>query len=150
MSIVIRMAQEADIPIIVEFNQRLAEESEGKRLDPAIIHRGVCRALNTPALCRYYVAEDQGQVVGQTMITFEVTDWRDGLAYWIQSVYVAHGHRQSGVFKKLYEHIHAEARRAGDVRLIRLYVEVENDPAIAVYERLGMERASYHLYEAPV
>lgn len=150
MTFVIRKATEKDIPTIVDFNQRLAEESEGKRLDPEIIGRGVKRALATPSLCQYYVAEYQGTVVGQTMITYEITDWRDGIAYWIQSVYVAQSHRGQGVYRRLYEHIREEARKAGDVRLIRLYVEVENDPAIATYEKLGMHRAHYHMYEAPI
>ncbi len=150
MTFLIRKATEEDIPLIVDFNQRLAEESEGKRLDPEIIGRGVKRALGTPSLCQYYVAEDQGNVVGQTMITYEITDWRDGIAYWIQSVYVAQNHRGRGVFRSLYDHICTEARKAGDVRLVRLYVEVENQTAIATYEKLGMYRAAYHMYEASI
>jgi ribosomal protein S18 acetylase RimI-like enzyme len=150
MSIVIRTATSTDIQTIVQFNQQLAEESEGKKLDPEIILRGVHRALSSPQLCRYYVAEDQGKVIGQTMVTFEITDWRDGIAYWIQSVYVAKGHRQRGVFQRLYDHIQDEARKDGHVRLIRLYVEVENHAAIAVYERMGMVKARYHFFEATV
>lgn len=147
MTISVRTANLADLLVIVEFNQRLAEESEGKRLDPSVIQRGVARALRTPHLCRYFVAEYQGQVIGQTMVTFEVTDWRDGLAYWIQSVYVQREHRRAGVFRRLYEHVLEEARQAGDVRLVRLYVEKSNAGAQLTYQRLGMTKTDYDLYE---
>jgi ribosomal protein S18 acetylase RimI-like enzyme len=150
LAILIRAATMADLPVIVEFNQRLAEESEGKRLDSSVIQRGVARALQSPDLCRYFVAEYQGQVIGQTMVTFEVTDWRDGLAYWIQSVYVHRDHRRSGVFRRLYQHVLEEARQAGDVRIVRLYVEKSNDGAQAVYRRLGMAKTDYDLYEVTV
>ena len=35
-----------------------------------------------------HVAERDGQVVGQTMITYEWSDWRNGTFWWIQSVYI--------------------------------------------------------------
>lgn len=150
----IRTATLADCPRLAEFNTKLAFESEGKRLDPAIINPGVRRALSTPALCRYYVAEvDAGQdvkVIGQTMITYEVSDWRDGLIWWIQSVYVDPEFRRSGVFRSLFAHIEREAKLAGDVRAIRLYVEHDNHKAQATYTRLGMSQESYHIFVKPV
>ncbi len=146
----IRAATSDDVATIVAFNQRLAEESEGKRLDDAVITAGVRRALAAPALCRYLVAELDGRVIGQTMLTYEMTDWRDGLVYWIQSVYVHAEHRGRGVFRRLYAQVLAEAAAAGDVRLVRLYVEKDNAVAIQAYERLGMARARYHVYEVAV
>jgi ribosomal protein S18 acetylase RimI-like enzyme len=147
----IREARLSDLPQIVDFNCRLATESEDLSLDRDVVRRGVRRALTNPQLCRYFIAEDEGptgpRAVGQTMVTYELSDWRDGLVFWIQSVYVAAEARGKGVFGQLYEHVKAFAR-AGDGRLLRLYVEQENTPAIAVYERLGMKRTGYHLYEA--
>lgn len=146
----IRAASLADLETIVRFNQALAIESEGKTLADATIRAGVRRALAHPELCRYYVAEAKGRIVGQTMVTFEVSDWRDGIIHWIQSVYVEPEARGKGVFRALYAHVEAEARQGGDGRLVRLYVEKDNVPAIAVYERLGMRAAPYHIYEAPL
>ncbi|MFW5921131.1 MAG: GNAT family N-acetyltransferase, partial [Polyangiales bacterium] len=88
MDVRVRDAAPADAPVIMELNQRLALETEGKRLDPEVIGPGVRRAFEHPELCRYFVADADGRVVGQTMITYELTDWRDGLLWWIQSVYV--------------------------------------------------------------
>ncbi|MCC7114217.1 MAG: GNAT family N-acetyltransferase [Burkholderiales bacterium] len=145
----IREATPDDLPVIVEFNRALAAESEDLTLDLDVLRRGVARALASPTLCRYYVAVLAGRVVGQTMVTYELSDWRDGLVHWIQSVYVERDARGRGVFRALYEHVHAQAHRTGS-RLVRLYVERDNAPAIGVYERLGMQRSAYHLYEAAV
>ena len=146
----IRDALPADLPTIVEFNRALALESEGKQLNLDVLKAGVERALSSPALCRYFVAEEDGQVVGQTMLTYELTDWRDGLIYWIQSVYVHPEYRGRGVYKAIYRHIVALGKRAGDMHGLRLYVEKDNAKAIATYERLGMRQSHFHIYETAV
>ena len=143
----IRDAHPADAALIADFNARLAWESEGKRLDPDVIARGVSYALQKPELCRYFLAEIEGQVVGQTMITYELTDWRAGILWWIQSVYVVPEFRRGGVFRALFEHIHALAKRTDDVRGLRLYVEQHNAKALATYQRLGMTPTGHLLYE---
>ncbi|MFM7200751.1 MAG: N-acetyltransferase family protein [Myxococcota bacterium] len=143
----IRVATLDDLAYIVRFNQCLALESEGKVLDEVILTRGVRRALSSPDACRYFVAELQGRVVGQTMLTYELTDWRDGLFWWIQSVYVEADCRGRGIFSSLYHHIEGLAKADPEVRGLRLYVEPHNDPALRTYERLGMHDASYKVLE---
>lgn len=146
-SVSIRDARLGDLETIVRFNKELARESEGLRLEDAVIRAGVRRALTCPELCRYFVAEMHGQIVGQTMITYELTDWRDGLVYWIQSVYVLPEYRRFGVFRRLHGHVVALARELGEARMVRLYVEKDNEPAIKAYERIGMKPAHFHIYE---
>jgi GNAT superfamily N-acetyltransferase len=147
MTLAIRSATPADAPTIVEFNCRLAEETEHKRLDLDTIARGVKRALAQPGLCRYWVAESGGKIVGQSMITVELTDWRDGVLWWFQSVYVAEPHRGQGVFRALFEHIAAEAQADPDVRGLRLYVERENTRAQRVYQQMGLAPSGHLVYE---
>lgn len=146
-SITIRDARPNDLPLIVDFNLRLAEESEGKSLDRAVLHRGVERALAAPEMCRYFIAELNGEVAGQTMITFELTDWRDGVLWWLQSVYVRPEFRKLGVFRSLYQHIATLAKQSVDVRGLRLYVEQANARAQRVYEQMGMQPGGYLVYE---
>lgn len=150
-SVRIRLATREDVSRVAQFNRLLAQESEGRDLDLTTLRLGVTRALEHPELCRYYVAESSsGQLVGQTMVTYEVTDWRDGIVHWLQSVFVEPAWRGQGVFKKLYGHVLNEARQSGIARGVRLYVEKDNARAIKTYERLGMQRAHFYLYEAEV
>ena len=53
----IREATSDDAAVIVEFNRRLAWETEHKRLDPALVGPGVAKALRRPELARYFVAQ---------------------------------------------------------------------------------------------
>jgi GNAT superfamily N-acetyltransferase len=146
MSLAIRRATPADAPTVIEFNRLLAEESEGKILDTAVLTPGVDAALADPHKCIYFVAEEDGRILGQTMITYEWSDWRNGWIWWIQSVYVRPEARQRGVFRALYAHIRQAAQGEGCVG-IRLYVEDNNQRAHETYYRLGMKRAGYFVLE---
>ena len=111
--LLIRDAVPADRPAIVEFNRLLAIETEHKVLDPAILEQGVARALAEPDRLRYWVAEVRDSrgpfLVGQTAVTREWSDWRNGWIWWLQSVYIDAGFRGQGIFKALYRHIYDQA-----------------------------------------
>ncbi len=143
----IRDATPADLPFIVAANAALAAETEGQALDPALLRAGVRAVLDDPGLGRYYLAEHEGQVLGQLMTTFEWSDWRNGLFLWIQSVYVLPAHRGAGVFRALFDHLAAVARQDARVCGIRLYVDRGNHKAQSVYGRLGMHRSNYGVME---
>ncbi|WP_422929538.1 GNAT family N-acetyltransferase [Singulisphaera sp. PoT] len=147
--LLIRDARPGDCETIVSFNSRLAEETEGKRLDIDILTRGVTVALNEPNRLRYWVAEigEGGPVVGQAAISLEWSDWRNGWLWWFQSVYVHADYRSQGVFRALYRHIREIALASDDVIGLRLYVEVENQRAQSTYAALGMRPGGYHVYE---
>lgn len=145
----IRDASPGDLAVVVEFNRRLAEETEGKTLDPAVLDRGVSRALADRDRLRYWVVEraEDGKVVAQTAVSREWSDWRDGWLWWLQSVYVAADHRGQGLFKALYRHIRDEAAADLDVIGIRLYVEEGNHRAQKAYQALGFRPGGYSVLE---
>jgi GNAT superfamily N-acetyltransferase len=148
--VVIRLATPDDVPTLARFNQLLAFESEHITLDTETITQGVAMVLDHPSLGRYYVACRGEEVIGQTMISFEPSDWRNGLVVWLQSVYVVHEHRRQGVFKALYQHIKDVALQMGSVRLIRLYVEKDNHQGLKTYRGVGMEQTNYLVFEENV
>jgi ribosomal protein S18 acetylase RimI-like enzyme len=81
------------------------------------------------------------------MHTYEWSDWRNGLYLWVQSVYVHADYRKQGIFKALYSHVKEICDRDKDIAGIRLYVEKENNVAQNTYEKLGMEKCNYFMYE---
>src|SRR3982751_724687 len=111
----VRSATGNDAAIIARFNIALASETENVRLDPPTILAGVRAGLSDESKALYFLAEIEGRVVGQIMITHEWSDWRNGDLWWIQSVYVEQDFRRRGVFRALYEHVIAQARAAGAV-----------------------------------
>ncbi len=143
----IRDARQEDRETLVGFNCRLALETEKKQLDPQTVDRGVSAALEDPSRLRYWVAEHEGQIVGQAAITREWSDWRNGWLWWLQSVYVHVEHRGAGVFRALFDHIRQEAHAQRDVVGLRLYVEVDNEPARKVYQALGLQPGGYLVFE---
>jgi len=147
MPLAIRRAAPADLEVIVEFNRRLAEESEGKTLDFAVVRPGVAAGLADPNKGIYFIAEENGIIVGQMMITLEWSDWRNGWFWWIQSVYVRTEARRRGVFRSLFQHVEELARQEPQVIGLRLYVERENRTAQDTYVSLGMEPTGYMVLE---
>lgn len=147
MSITLRQAVLADAAVIVEFNRLLAEESEGKALDVAVLSAGVAAGLADPRKSLYFVAEEDGLALGQIMFTTEWSDWRNGWFWWIQSVYVRPEARRRGVFRALFEHVRQAALTQGDAIGLRLYVERENHVAQQTYRNLGMDAAGYLVFE---
>ncbi len=143
----IREGRPEDAPVLAEYNRRMALETENKELDSETVSRGVAQGLLQPDKCRYFVAESEGEVVGQAMVTCEWSDWRNGDLWWIQSVYVHPDHRRQGIFTRLFRHIESLAREAAGVCGLRLYVEEDNAVGQAVYKKLGMSHTGYQVYE---
>jgi GNAT superfamily N-acetyltransferase len=146
MTIHLRRATPADRDIVAEFNRRLAWESEGTQLDPAVIQRGVAAVLADPHKGFYTLAERDGEVLGQVLVTYEWSDWRGGWYWWIQSVYVREDARRGGVFRAIFEHLHAQAVADPEVIGLRLYVDRDNTSGQRTYESLGLQAEPYWLY----
>jgi ribosomal protein S18 acetylase RimI-like enzyme len=143
----VRDATPDDVEFVVNCNSRLAVETEDKTLDRAVLTRGVRRVLARPDLCRYFIAEVDGRPAGTTMLTYEATDWRDGVIWWFQSVYIVPEFRNLGVFRAVYQYIEELARNSDEVKALRLYVRKDNKRALATYRALGMSAAGYEVLE---
>ncbi len=142
----IRAAGPEDLKSVVGFNAAMAWETEAKTLDQSLLRKGVAAVLRDESLGFYVIAESDGEVAGQLLITFEWSDWRNALFWWIQSVYVLPQYRGRGVYRALHAHVSREAESRGACGL-RLYVDQDNATAQQVYASLGMVQARYHMYE---
>ncbi|MCI0706677.1 MAG: GNAT family N-acetyltransferase [Ignavibacteriae bacterium] len=143
----IRPATLNDAERITEFNALMAKETENIELDLTRLRAGVESVLRDKSKGVYYIAEENGSALGQTLITYEWSDWRNGMFWWIQSVYVQKDYRGKGVFKAMFEHLRTLAKQEQTVCGLRLYVEEHNSRAQQTYERLGMKKTYYDMYE---
>jgi GNAT superfamily N-acetyltransferase len=146
MSLLIREAVRDDRDRIVLFNRAMARETEGRELDQRVVTKGVEKLLADPKKGRYFVAETEGELVGQVAVTTEWSDWRNGYVWWLQSVYVSKRYRREGVYRRLHLQVQETAREQGAIGL-RLYVERDNGPAQATYRSLGMRESQYLMFE---
>ena len=146
--ITIRTTTLKDVETISECNQLMAMETENKRLPEDVISSGVRRLMEQPQYGFYLIAEKDNELAGTCMVTTEWSDWRDGLFWWIQSVYVKPAHRKQGVYTAMYNKIRSLADAQPDVWGFRLYVEKDNVIAQKTYESLGMSVTDYLLYES--
>ena len=143
----IREAKEIDVPSLLDFQLKMALETENITLDISSLTMGVYRLFKDATKGRYYVAEEDAEVVGCLMTTFEWSDWRNGTVLWIQSVYVAREHRGKGVYKEMYNHIKQLVETDPDLKGIRLYVDKTNEAAQHTYRKIGMNGEHYTVYE---
>lgn len=145
----VRRAVAGDAETIARFNARMAEETEGVALEWERVSAGVRSLFAKPEYGWYLVAEDEatGALVGQLMVTYEWSDWRNGVFWWIQSVYVAPEARGRGIYAAMYGDLLRQAREDGGVCGIRLYVEKQNERARGVYVKTGMKACAYDMYE---
>ncbi len=148
--VTIRTATAADADRLARFNEKMAQETEDKTLDLNTVQAGVQSMFDDPTRGFYLVAvraETAETIVGSLMITTEWSDWRNGVFWWIQSVYVRPEARRTGVYTALHRAVHDRAEAADDVCGLRLYVDRNNAAARETYEALGMTETAYRMYE---
>ena len=147
-AITIRPGVATDAPTIIRFQIDMAIESENLVLDPAAVGAGVEAVFADPRRGGYWVAEaGKGRLLGCLLTIPEWSDWRNGVVLWIHSVYVVPTARRRGIYARLYRHLQSTVRNDPGLRGLRLYVDKGNASAQRAYERLGMTRDHYHLYE---
>lgn len=144
---IVREATSHDIPTLLDFQLKMALETENVTLEISALTLGVQKMFKDPTKGRYYVAEENDEVIGCLMTTYEWSDWRNGTILWIQSVYVPKEHRGKGVYKELYNFIKQMVEVDPDITGIRLYVDKTNHSAQQVYKKLGMNGEHYATFE---
>ena len=142
-----RRARAEDLDFLVRATMGNAKETEGLDLDPKVVRPAVRLLLKDPVRGRAFVVEDEGTVIASLYVTYEWSDWHGAWYWWIQSLYVEPARRGQGVYTRLYRFVQEEARKAGGVRSIRLYVEKANEAGLRAYRGHGMAEAPYVVFE---
>jgi ribosomal protein S18 acetylase RimI-like enzyme len=143
----VRKATAAEAGRIADYNRALAMETEGLALNERTVVAGVVALMGHPERGFYLVGEVDGAVAGCLLVTYEWSDWRNKMFWWIQSVYVKPELRGRGVYSALYEQAKELAAQAGNVCGFRLYVHTSNVRAQEVYQTLGMQQTEYLVCE---
>ena len=144
---IIRQALSQDAAELAEFNINMARETEGIELKPEVIATGVRTLIKNPQMGFYLVVELDNGIQASLMVTTEWSDWRNGMFWWIQSVYVRPAYRRQGLYRELYERVKELAEQDPSICGFRLYVERENTVAQKAYQSLGMRETEYKLFE---
>lgn len=145
--ITISKAEKKDIQVIAGFQLAMALETEGIRLDPETVLRGVGAVFTDPAKGFYLVAKEGAVITGSLMITYEWSDWRARTVWYIQSLYVIPEFRRRGIFRQMYAWLLERVNADDSIGGIRLYVDLTNQNAQKVYDSIGMDGNHYRFYE---
>ncbi|MGB1868965.1 MAG: GNAT family N-acetyltransferase [Porticoccaceae bacterium] len=144
----IRTASLEDAPLLSGHNCAMALETEGKILDPKASLAGVEGLFERPQFGFYLVAEVDSVPAATLMVTYEWSDWRNGLFWWIQSVYVKAEFRRQGIYRAMYQQLKVMAESSSiPVCGFRLYAETDNRNAQATYRECGMKQCDYVMFE---
>jgi ribosomal protein S18 acetylase RimI-like enzyme len=103
--------------------------------------------IDNPQMGFYLVVELDNGIQASLMVTTEWSDWRNGMFWWIQSVYVRPQYRRQGLYRELYERVKELAEQEPAICGFRLYVERDNTAAQQTYRSLGMSETEYKLFE---
>jgi ribosomal protein S18 acetylase RimI-like enzyme len=143
----IRKACFSDAEKIAENNCFLAKESEGTDISFEVTLNGVKEIIKDKNKGFYLLIEEKNEVIGQLLITYEYSDWKNKNMWWLQSVYIKNEYRKKGFFKALFEEVKNIAKN-NKIEILRLYVYKKNKSAIEVYKKIGMIKKEYLIFES--
>ena len=147
MKIQILKAKKEHIDNIVDFQIKMAAETEDLLLDKDIVRSGVFHIFENDHKGYYLIARVDEKIIASLLVLYEWSDWRNGNVVWLHSVYVLPEFRKKGVFRLMYEQLKQNVNKDDTLKGIRLYVDKTNQNAQKVYKSIGMSDQHYNLFE---
>ncbi|HWA39383.1 MAG TPA: GNAT family N-acetyltransferase [Burkholderiales bacterium] len=136
MAIRFDAAAAKDLPQMVELLGTLFAQEAEFTPDAAKQEAAVKMILADPKLGRFYVAKDGARVVAMACLLFTVSTAEGGKAALFEDLVVRDDYRRQGIGARLLEHVIAQARAEGVLRLT-LLTDMQNEQAQSLYRRLG-------------
>jgi len=143
----VRAASIFESEIIINFQIKMALETENLKLEKSSVRKGINAVFKDLSKGKYYVAEENCRIVGSLLTTYEWSDWKNGMILWIQSVYIIPEYRRKGIFKKMYIYLKKMVEESDELIGLKLYVNKTNIVAQKTYEKIGMDGEHYKLFE---
>src|SRR6266567_8422016 len=146
----IRKAVESDISNLLPLMRELAE-FEKYADDFAVTEELLCEQgfRRSPPDFHCLIAEDNGALIGLLVYYFVPFTYRAKPNVIVKELYVADGHRSTGVGRLLMKAVAKEAKQAG-CGMIKWYVAKWNQRGVQFYERLGATiDPNWHEFQMP-
>jgi GNAT superfamily N-acetyltransferase len=138
VSLTLRDAQPADLPVIVRFvhalaeYERLAHEAVGTEADFG------AALFGTPRRAGCIIAEWEGEPVGFALYHWTFSTFLAKPGRWLEDIWVEPDFRRRGIARALFGRLAAETLAEGGGRLA-WSVLYWNTPAIATYDAMGAQ-----------
>ena len=129
-------AQPADVPQLVELLGILFTQEAELSPDPEKQRRALAIILSDASRARLYVARDGSTIVAMAALHFTTSTAEGGKVAWFEDCIVRPEYRRKGIGKALLEHIIAQARAEGALRVM-LLTDGDNERAQALYRKIG-------------
>jgi len=125
-----------DLPQLVELLGHLFEQEAEFAPDAAKQETALKMILADPRLGKLFVARDGRQVVAMASLLYTVSTAEGGKAALFEDLVVRPDYRKQGIGARLLEHVIAQARAEGLLRLT-LLTDMQNESAQVLYRKLG-------------
>ena len=129
-------ARAADLPQLVELLGILFTQEAELSPDPEKQRRALEVIFADPSRARLYVAREGNTIVAMAALHFTTSTAEGGRVAWFEDCIVHPEHRRKGIGNALLEHVIAQARAEGALRLM-LLTDGDNERAQALYRKTG-------------
>ena len=136
MSVRFDAAVPKDLPQLVELLGQLFEQEAEFTPDAPKQEAALKLIFADPKVGKLYVARDGGKVVAMASLLYTVSTAEGGKAALFEDLVVRPDYRKQGIGAKLLEHVIAEARAGGVLRMT-LLTDMQNERSQVLYRKLG-------------
>jgi AraC family transcriptional regulator of adaptative response/methylated-DNA-[protein]-cysteine methyltransferase len=136
VSLELGAATREDLPQLVALLGMLFSQEAEFVPDDAKQTRALEKILADDSVGRIHVAREGGKVVAMASLIYGISTAEGGLAASFEDFVVLPGYRGKGIGSALLQHVIAEARKQGALRLM-LLTDRQNERAQALYRKLG-------------
>jgi len=136
MSVRFDAAVPKDLPQLVELLGQLFEQEAEFTPNASKQEAALKLIFADPKVGKLYVARDGGKVVAMASLLYTVSTAEGGKAALFEDLVVRPEYRKQGIGAQLLEHVIAEARAQGVLRMT-LLTDMQNERAQVLYRKLG-------------